>query len=164
MRTFVLILTVAAAPAAAQQHDSHAAMHGADTAQKSVLAVVHSLFDGMRTGDSAKVRAAFHPRASLATTSGRGGIPAITFDSLEQFIRAVGTPHADAWNETIRGEMIHVDQGMAMVWAPYDFHAGTRFSHCGVNNFQLARTTSGWKIIALVDTRQRAGCPGQPTP
>ncbi len=89
------------------------------------------------------------------------GRPIVTFDPLAQFVRAVGTPHGEMWDERTRDEMVHVDGGMAMAWAPYDFYRGTKFSHCGVDNIQLARTTAGWKIIALVDTRQRTGCPGQ---
>lgn len=165
MRTLIVALAISAlaVPAGAQQHDmaNHAAMHGPDSSQKAVLAVVKTLFDGMRAGDSAKVRAAFHPQASLASVGMRAGAPVVTFDSLAQFVRAVGTPHAEVWDERTRGEMVHVDGGMAMVWAPYDFYAGTKFSHCGVDNFQFAKTTEGWKIIALVDTRQRTGCPGQ---
>jgi hypothetical protein len=57
-----------------------------------------------------------------------------------------------------------VRAALAMVWAPYELYLGTKFSHCGVDNLQLARTAEGWKIIALVDTRQRTGCPGRPEP
>ena len=161
MRRLVLSLVLGvAAPAAAQQHDMM--QHGADTARVSVMTVVKSVFDGMRAGDSAKVRAAFHPQASLASVGVRAGVPTVTFDSLAEFARAVGTPHAEMWDERTRDEMVHIDGGMAMVWAPYDFHLGTKFSHCGVDIFQLARTPQGWKIIALADTRQRTGCPGQP--
>ena len=158
---FTLALTVAATTAAgAQQHDM--AHHGPEADQKAVLAVVKSLFTAMKAGDSAAVRAAFHPRAQLASVGTRAGAPVVTFDSLAQFVRAIGTPHADAWDERTYDEMVHVDGGMAMVWAPYDFYAGTKYSHCGVDNFQFAKTADGWKIIALVDTRQRTGCKNQP--
>jgi ketosteroid isomerase-like protein len=154
----VLAALLVVAPAARAQHDMH---HGPDTAKTAVLSVVRTLFDGMRAGDSAKVRSVFHPNAQLSTAVTRNGVPSITFDSIGQFVRAVGTPHADVWDERTRDEMVHVDNGMAMVWAPYAFYAGSKFSHCGVDSFQLARTTDGWKIIALIDTRQRTGCPEQ---
>lgn len=32
------------------------------------------------------------------------------------------------------------------------------FSHCGVNSFQLFHDNGQWKIIYLIDTRQRTGC------
>ena len=149
---------VAVAPAASAQHDMH---HGSDTAKTAVLAVVRTLFDGMRTGDSAKVRSVFHPNALLTTAVTRNGVPSVTFDSIAQFARAVGTPHAEVWDERTHDEMVHIDGGMAMVWAPYAFYAGSKFSHCGIDSFQLARTSEGWKIVALIDTRQRTGCPEQ---
>lgn len=159
-----LALSVAVPVAAsAQQHDM-AAHHGPDSSRTAVMAVVKQLFDGMRKGDSAMVRAAFHPQVLLSSVGTRAGVPVVTFDSLAQFTRSVGTPHAEMWDERTHDEMVHVDGGMAMVWAPYDFYLGTKFSHCGVDNFQFAKTADGWKIIALVDTRQRTGCPGQPKP
>jgi hypothetical protein len=45
------------------------------------------------------------------------------------------------------------------VWTEYDFHLGTNFSHCGIDAFQLLKTSAGWKIVALSDTAQREGCP-----
>jgi hypothetical protein len=165
MRKLILSLVLgitAPAVATAQQHDM--SNHGADSARASVMAVVKQLFDGMRKGDSAMVRGAFHQQPVLGSIGTRAGVPGVTFDSLAQFARAVGTPHTDTWDERTHDEMVHIDGGMAAVWAPYEFYAGTKFSHCGVDSFQLARTPGGWKIIALVDTRQRAGCPGQPKP
>jgi hypothetical protein len=126
-----------------------------------VLAVVRGLFDAMRAGDGARVRASFAPEALLGTTRERDGRPVFERDSVEKFARAVGTPHADVWDERLRNTSVRVDGPLAAVWTEYAFFAGTRFSHCGVNAFQLARTAAGWRIVALVDTRQRTGCPEQ---
>jgi ketosteroid isomerase-like protein len=133
----------------------------ADTAadRKAALAVVHRLFDAMRAGDSAGVRAVFHPQAQLATAATRQGAPMVEFDTIDVFVRAVGTPHTETWDERLRGETVHLDGGLASVWAEYSFYAGQRFSHCGVDSFHLARTADGWKIIGIVDTRRRQGCP-----
>jgi hypothetical protein len=43
----------------------------------------------------------------------------------------------------------------------YSFFAGPRFSHCGIDAFQLFRGPGGWKIFQLTDTRRRTGCPGE---
>jgi len=32
------------------------------------------------------------------------------------------------------------------VWAPYDFWRDGKFSHCGVDAFDLIKTDEGWKI------------------
>ncbi len=76
-------------------------------------------------------------------------------------MRAVGTPHAEVWDERLRNTAVRVDGPLASVWTEYAFYAGPRFSHCGVDARQLARTAAGWRIVALVDTRQRTGCPEQ---
>ena len=125
----------------------------------AVDSVISGLFDAMRKGDSAAVRRAFHPRATLSSASlSREGVPQLTFDAVEGFVKAVGTPHPDIWDERIHEPVTQVDANMAVVWAPYTFYLGAVLSHCGTNAFQLAKDAEGWRIISLVDTRRRTGC------
>ena len=124
----------------------------------AILAVITRLFDGMRRGDSAMVRSAFHPRASLTTAVVRQGKATVTFDDVETFLRAVGTPHDSVWDERITNEVVHQDGTLAVVWTDYRFYVGDRFSHCGVDAFQLAKEDGEWKITALADTRRKQGC------
>src|SRR5687767_12239674 len=139
------------------------ALAAAQSPEAEVRQVVTRLFDAMRAGDSATVRAVFHPRAMLATALVRNGRPELRLDTLDTFVRAVGTPHPEVWDERLSNVRVHVDGPLAAVWTDYDFYAGTRFSHCGVDAFQLVRTESGWRIIALTDTRRRgAECPNAP--
>jgi putative lumazine-binding protein len=126
--------------------------------RQAVLAPVHRLFDAMRKGDSAGVRAAFHPRAFLATATVRQGVPSLEVDTLEAFVRAVGTPHEEVWDERVLSEKVEIDGPLASVWTEYAFYAGDKFSHCGIDAFQVAQTPDGWRIIALTDTRRREGC------
>ena len=70
-----------------------------------------------------------------------------------------GIPHAPVYlDERLLEVETRVSGGLATIWATYAFYADTSFSHCGVDAFQLARTTEGWKIIQVADTRQREGC------
>lgn len=142
-----LLAVLAATPLRAQGPDRDA-----------VLAVVTRLFDGMRAGDSAVVRSVFHPKAQLVTAVVRQGTPAIETEGIEGFITAVGTPHADVWDERIRNPQVLLDGTLAAVWVEYSFYAGSRFSHCGVDAFHLAKEGGDWKIVALADTRRRQGC------
>ena len=151
----LLVLAVLALPAPALAQAAPAA--GDDRA--AVLAVVRRLFDAMRAGDSAAVRKVFHQKALLWSAMARNGVPDARVDSVDAFVRAVGTPHNEVWDERTSNEIVHVDGGLAVVWMDYSFHLGSRFSHCGVDAFQLARTDAGWKIVALADTRRREGCP-----
>jgi hypothetical protein len=152
-RTLGALAVLAMLPAAAR-----AQAKGGSEDRAAVLAVVRRLFDGMRAGDSAVVRAQFHPRAILWSAAVRNGVPEARFDSLSEFARAVGTPHQEVWDERISNEVVQLDGPLATVWVDYSFYAGSRFSHCGVDAFQLARLEGGWKIVSLADTRRRDGC------
>ena len=143
-----LLLCVAAHPLAAQT-----------PVEVEVRGVIDHLFDGMRAGDSAVVRSTMHPEARLVTTAIRDGAPALRVESIDDFIRAVGTPHDAVWDERISAVEVRVDEPLATAWMDYRFYAGERFSHCGVNAFQLFRAADGWKIIQITDTR-RASCDG----
>jgi reactive intermediate/imine deaminase len=125
----------------------------------AVMAVVKRLFDGMRAGDSAMVRSTLHPNAQLATALIRDGKPVVQIDDLNQFIRAIGTPRKEVWDERISNERVEIDGPLASVWTDYSFYVDDTFSHCGVDAFQLARSDGGWRIMALADTRRRQGCP-----
>jgi hypothetical protein len=141
---------------------AHAQDPAPDRSASAVLAVVRRLFDGMRSGDSAAVRAVFHPAALLATAAVRRGTAAFEVDTVDAFVRAVGAPHAQVWDERIRSTRVEIDGPLASVWAEYSFYAGPKFSHCGIDAFQLARDGEVWRIVALTDTRRRDGCPDHP--
>jgi hypothetical protein len=142
------VLSAAAAPLPAQTAPDRPA----------ILSVVHRLFDGMRQGDSAMVRSTFHPRASLTTAVVRQGKPTVLFEEVGNFVQAVGAPHDSVWDERISNEVVLQDGTLAVVWTDYRFYVGDRFSHCGVDAFQLAKEGDEWKIVALTDTRRRQGC------
>ncbi len=160
MRTKVLAAAFAAV--AAFPSVSYAQTAAPDTAadRAAVLAVVHRLFDAMRQGDSARLRSTFHPEARLGTVGVREGVPMVRFEAVDGFAQALGgKPAEQVWDERLYNEVVHVDGGLATVWTEYDFYLGDRFSHCGVDSFQLARTADGWKIFSIADTRRREGCP-----
>jgi hypothetical protein len=126
----------------------------------AVMAVVRRLFDGMRAGDSAMVRAVFDPRVRMITATTRNGRVVTTVETgADAFARAVGTPHAEVWDERIRNERVAIDGPLASVWVDYAFFRGTTFSHCGVDHFLLTRNDAGaWTILELADTRRTTGC------
>jgi len=64
----------------------------------------------------------------------------------------------DAADERIVFETIRIDGPLASVWTPYNFYYEGKFSHCGVNSFQLVKINGEWKIQYLIDTRRKQGC------
>jgi hypothetical protein len=89
----------------------------------------------------------------------REGKSVVRIDTVDAFVRAVGTPHQELWDERLRGTRVELDGPLASVWTEYSFYAGGKFSHCGVDAFQIARDGQAWRIVALMDTRRKDGCP-----
>lgn len=126
----------------------------------AVRQVVDRLFDGMRNGDSTTVRNVFSKSGTLTSISKNAADSVIIHKgSVDGFVKAVGTPHNDKWDERIYDVKVSIDGPMAVVWAPYKFYLGDKFSHCGVNVFNLIKTGSGWKINDITDTRRKDACP-----
>ena len=123
-----------------------------------VLQPIVQLFDGMRKRDSAMVRAAFAPQARLGGAQERNGQVSIHFITPDDFARVVGSQPAPPWDERIYDPEVRIDGRLATVWVKYDFLAGDKWSHCGIDAFQLARLPEGWRITQLGDTRQTTGC------
>jgi hypothetical protein len=142
-----LLAAVSATPLAAQAPVA--------PVRDSIMAPIRRLFDGMRAHDSTAVRSAFVPGAQFSRPPAPGRPHAFT--SVDQFVTAIGRPGAP-WDEQIFDPEIREDGGMATVWTFFTFMLGDRFSHCGVNAFQLVRIGEGWKISGLADSNRRTGC------
>ena len=126
--------------------------------EQEVLNPIYTLFDGMREGDGKKVRAAFSKNAIFyrAHAELRAG------SSVEEFAQAVASERDAIWDEKIWDIQIHIDDKLASVWTKFAFYLGDKFSHCGVNSFQLYQFDDGWKIIYLVDTNRKIDCETPP--
>ena len=148
MKTILLISVLALHSFSWSQSDS--------SEHLAVRAVIDQLFEGMRAGDSTLVRAVFHPDLRLMSTSEHHGSFEVDLGSAEDFLRAIGTPHPQVWDEQISNVVIHVSDGLAQAWMDYVFYLDDRALHFGVNAFQLVKTDAGWKIIHLMDTHRKA--------
>jgi hypothetical protein len=130
--------------------------------EREVLDVVQRLFDAMRAGDSAAARVLFEPGARLQSVANRQTGLTVAEDSLGMFMRAIGTPHAEVYDERTANERVLIDGPYAVAWVDYTFYRGDQKSHCGVDAFQMVRRPAGWRIFGLTDTRRRENCPDLP--
>jgi hypothetical protein len=109
------------------------------------------------------MRSVFHPSARLQSVGvNREGVPVLHEDSIDGFIRTVGTAGHPEFDERISDVVIQVDGNFAQAWMNYTFYFGGQKSHCGIDAVQLFRGPDGWKFIQLADTRRRANCPDLP--
>ncbi len=126
--------------------------------QKDIKATITLFFDGMREMDSAKVASTLHPSIRFNSCFiSSDSLPKMTTENVQEFLVAVGTPHDGIWDEQITSWDIKTDLHFAQVWAEYNFIYNKKFSHCGVDAFQLVKENGKWLIIQLTDTR-RSNC------
>ena len=145
----LLIYFVMISPLQAQNH-----------AEKALVeAQIYTLFDGMKLGDTAKVRSVFHADASLFSTRfDEAGNSILARIDLDKFILSIGENHSRVFDERLTKIDVYIDDNLAIAWTPYLFYIDDEFSHCGVNAFQMVKIDKVWKIIHLVDTRRKDNC------
>ena len=147
----LLLLLAAAIPVA------HAQKASFET--EAVKKTVTAFFDGMRHGDSTAVRRTLAPAAVFHAFSNQPNQPTkLEIESINDFLKSVGTPHPEIWDERVQFERVLIDANLASVWAPYEFYLGSKFSHCGYDSFQLVKLADGWKIAHVIDTRRKEKC------
>lgn len=127
--------------------------------EDSVKQTINKLFDGMRSSDTALLRSAFAPGSILQTVvKNKEAKVFLRTEPLDSFIAFIARPHKEIYDERISFEMIRIDGELATAWTPYQFYVDEKFSHCGVNSFQLVKLNGKWKIQYLVDTRRKQNC------
>lgn len=129
------------------------------TAEDSVKMVVNQLFTAMKGADAKALKETFADSAVLQTIRrNNDGTFFVQNENVNDFIVFVGKSKKDSADERISYGTINIDGPLASVWTPYKFYFNGKFSHCGVNSFQLVRISGRWKIQYLIDTRRRSGC------
>jgi hypothetical protein len=126
----------------------------------AIKQTINNMFNAMRKTDSALLRSTFAKGMILHSIGkAKDGSTTVLMESPDGFVKSVGTPHKGIYDERITFGDIKVDGELASVWTPYKFYLDDKFSHCGVNFFQLIKTDTGWKIVYIVDTRRKDSCP-----
>ncbi|WDF48503.1 nuclear transport factor 2 family protein [Chryseobacterium sp. KACC 21268] len=120
-----------------------------------IKASINSLFDGMKTSDSTKITNAFSKTAVLQTIAKNGEVKN---ENIKDFALSISKSVKGSLDERITFSNILIDGNLASVWTPYEFYYQGKFSHCGVNSFQLVKTNNEWKIQYIIDTRRKENC------
>ena len=131
----------------------------AQTPEDSVKQTVNKLFTALKAGDSTMILASFANSAILQTiVTTKEAKVLIRNEALTEFAHFVTMLPKGSADERITFETVKIDGDLAIVWTPYNFYLNGKFSHCGVNSFQLVRLGGSWKIQYLIDTRRKTGC------
>lgn len=127
--------------------------------EEAIKATINLLFDGMRNSDTTAIRKAFAAKNIMETIAmNKEGKAIVRTENINSFIKSIGAPRVEKLDERIVFTKISIDANLASVWTDYKFYVGDKFSHCGVNSFQLFKDEDDWKIIYIIDTRRKDNC------
>jgi len=117
-------------------------------------AVVQQLFEAIAGQKVDIVRSLFAPNAVLLSVKDDGPPASMRYQDFADLLAS----SKNAWLERIWNPTVLVHGPIAVVWAEYDFHLSGTLSHCGVDSISLLKTSAGWKISSISDTRETSGC------
>lgn len=131
----------------------------AQSAEDSVKTAVNMLFTAMKTANATMLQQSFADSGVLQTIiKSHDGKVTVRNESVKDFADFIGKEQQGNADERITFGSIKIDDDLASVWTPYQFYYKGKFSHCGVNSFQMVRLNGVWKIQYIIDTRRKSGC------
>ena len=152
MRSFLLVLAVALSHHTFGQSDD----------EKLVRATAEQFFLAIETKDRALLKSIMVPGSLNISTqelqNDQAKITTLNYASMIDLLTGAGNEKKErAWDETIL-----VQGHIAVYWAPYDFHVDQKFTHCGIDSFQLIKKEGRWLISNASWTRETLNCPTSP--
>jgi len=141
MRGVLIVLLLVQASAIAVAQGQPAAVAERD----AVVNTVQAFFDTMAAKDVEGARRIMMPQALFNGVGERDGKPTLrTFTNEEYLKDLAGMKQAlreRMWNPEVR-----IRGAIASVWTPYDFWIDGKYSHCGIDRFDLVKTADGWRL------------------
>jgi hypothetical protein len=113
--------------------------------REAVLKVVQAFFDTMAAKDIDGARKVLQPQGRFHAMRMRDGKPDVRAFSNEEYFADLKASK-QAMRERMWTPEVRIHGLIATVWTPYDFWIDGKFSHCGIDAFDLIRTEEGWKI------------------
>ncbi len=126
----------------------------------AIQQTIERFFEGFHEQDSIKIKQTTYGNILLQTVATDSvGTANLKTEAFDDFLKSiVSIPKTVQFQEKLVSFNIQIDGKMAHAWTPYEFWINEKFSHCGVNSFQLLKEEDLWKIIYLIDTRRKNGC------
>jgi hypothetical protein len=117
----------------------------------AVLKTVQMFFDTMTAQDVEGARKVLQEQGRFHAMRMRDGKPDVRAFANEEYFADLKASKRKM-QERIWNPEVRVSGLIATVWASYDFWIDGKFSHCGVDQFDLIKTEDGWKIAGGVYT------------
>ncbi len=122
---------------------------------KSASEIPDRLFAAMKAKNLEEIRAVFAPEGQLVALDkprdGKGISKTRVFTA-ESFAKMISEAKGADFIEKMPNKDVRIAGDMAVVSGRYTFYVGEKFSHCGMNTFNLVRTETGWRIANAAST------------
>lgn len=122
---------------------------------EAVKSVVQNMFNAMKKSDTLALKQCFSSTAIFQTIVSKPYEVVVQNGSVQDFLISVAKQPVGSLDERIEFETVKTNKELAIVWTPYQFYYKDKYSHRGVNSFQLVQLKEGWKIQYLIDTRYK---------
>lgn len=129
------------------------------TDRAAVIAVIDRFMAAVTASDTPGFEALFLPSARIYVQR-RGPDGTRTFSERPAVPRASGPASSSLPVREFYWEpIVHIQDGIAVVWTPYAFDREGKRSHCGIDVFNLVEVDGGWRIASVMYTVEPKGCP-----
>jgi hypothetical protein len=119
-----------------------------------IMRPVQRFFDALGKQDKTGLLAVVAPNTEISSVQ-QGTLRRL---SIEKLADAIAQHKGGPIAEHIHQPLVHVDQNVAVVWAPYTFTVNGRVDHCGTDVITLGKLQNGWIIVGLSDNERKDGC------
>lgn len=122
---------------------------------KAAAELPDRLFAAMKAKNFEEIRAVFTPEGQLVAIDkprdGKGVSKTRVFTA-DAFAKMISEAKGADFIEKMPNKKVEISGDLAFVSGRYTFHVGEKFSHCGMNTFNLVRTENGWLIANAAST------------
>jgi len=149
----ILLISPLSTPIVAQEPDPGP--------EREVVAVAQTFLSALSAADTATLADLLAPEAMIYSVREGSDGPALGVVTRAAFLESLGGEDQNLlermWSPTVQ-----VQDLVAMVWTPYDFHLNGEFSHCGIDVFTMLKGGKGWQVASITYNVVREGCPPSP--
>ena len=118
--------------------------------EKAAYAPFQALLDTLPQRNYEQMRRSLFP-GGMATLIRNGQANQLHFDSFIDRLQQLPFPPGLKIEETVHDPIVHIDDDIAVIWAPYVVTVGDKIDHCGTNIVTLIRRDGRWLISNLAD-------------
>jgi hypothetical protein len=122
--------------------------------EKAVYAPFQALLDTLPQRNYEQIRHHLLP-GGMATLVRNGQPNQLHFDAFIDRLQHLPFPPNLKIEETVHDPIVHIDDDIAVLWAPYTVTVDGKIDHCGTNIITLIRRDGRWLISNIADNSKK---------